>query len=56
MLAGMLLEIGLPEQALAEYGKSLKTDPNRFNGLYGAAQAAEARMIQKRRSSITRNC
>jgi len=27
---------------LKEYEISLKTDPNRFNGLYGAAQAAEA--------------
>jgi len=42
MLADMLLEMGRPEQALAEYEKSLKTDPNRFNGLYGAAQAAES--------------
>jgi tetratricopeptide (TPR) repeat protein len=41
MLADMLLEMGRPEQALTEYEKSLKTDPNRFNGLYGAAQAAE---------------
>jgi tetratricopeptide (TPR) repeat protein len=42
MLADMLLEMGRPEQALAEYEKSLKTDPNRFNGLNGAAQAAES--------------
>jgi len=42
MLADMLLEMGRPQQALAEYEKSLKTDPNRFNGLYGAAQAAES--------------
>jgi tetratricopeptide (TPR) repeat protein len=42
MLADMLLEMGRPEQALAEYEKSLKTDPSRFNGWNGAAQAAEA--------------
>jgi len=30
-----------PEQALAEYKTDLKFYPNRFNGLYGAAQAAE---------------
>ena len=42
MLADMLLEMGRPQQALVEYEKSLKTDPNRFNGLYGAAQAAES--------------
>jgi tetratricopeptide (TPR) repeat protein len=41
MLADMLLEIGRPEEALAEYEKSMKTDPNRFNGLAGAARAAE---------------
>ena len=41
MFADMLLEMGRPEQALAEYEKSTKTDPNRFNGLAGAGRAAE---------------
>ena len=41
MLADMLLELGRPSDALAEYEQALKTDPNRFNGLYGAARAAE---------------
>jgi tetratricopeptide (TPR) repeat protein len=41
MLADMLLEMGRPADALMEYEKSLKTDPNRFNGLAGAAKAAE---------------
>jgi len=41
MLADMLLDMRRPKEALAEYEVSLKTDPNRFNGLYGAAQAAE---------------
>jgi tetratricopeptide (TPR) repeat protein len=41
MLADMLLEMHKPQEALAEYETSLSTDPNRFNGLYGAAQAAE---------------
>ena len=41
MLADMLLELHQPEQALAEYEKSMKIDPNRFNGLAGAARAAE---------------
>ncbi|HLJ28935.1 MAG TPA: hypothetical protein VKY85_19650 [Candidatus Angelobacter sp.] len=41
MLADMLMEMGRPQEALAEYEKSLHTDPNRFNGLYGAAHAAE---------------
>jgi tetratricopeptide (TPR) repeat protein len=40
MLADTLLEMGRPEEALTEYEKSLKTDPNRFNGLAGAAKAA----------------
>lgn len=41
MLADMLLSLNQPENALAEYEKSMKTDPNRFNGLAGAARAAE---------------
>jgi hypothetical protein len=41
MLADMLLDLNQPEQALLEYEKSMKTDPNRFNGLAGAARAAE---------------
>lgn len=41
MLADMLLEMKRPQEALTEYEKSLKTDRNRFNGLYGAARAAE---------------
>lgn len=41
MLADMLLELNQPKEALAEYERSMKTDPNRFNALYGAARAAE---------------
>ena len=41
MLADMLLDMNRPEQALAEYELDLKFNPNRFNGLYGAARAAE---------------
>ena len=40
MLGDMLLEMSRSRDALAEYEKSLKTDPNRFNGLYGAALSA----------------
>jgi hypothetical protein len=40
MLADMLLDLRRPQDALTEYEISLRTDPNRFNGLYGAAQAA----------------
>jgi tetratricopeptide (TPR) repeat protein len=42
MIADMLLEAKHPQQALAEYRTDLKFNPNRFNGLYGAARAAEA--------------
>src|ERR1700690_556626 len=41
MLADLLLETKHPEQALAEFETALKFNPNRFNGLYGAARAAE---------------
>src|SRR5580658_8191633 len=41
MLADLLLEAKRPQQALAEYQTDLKLNPNRFNGLYGAAHAAE---------------
>jgi len=41
MLANMLLQMKRPQEALVEYEKSLHTDPNRLNGLYGAARAAE---------------
>jgi hypothetical protein len=42
MIADILLETKHPQQALAEYQTDLKLNPNRFNGLYGAARAAEA--------------
>ena len=41
MLADMLLEMKHADEALAEYKTSLKSFPNRFDSLYGAAQAAE---------------
>jgi hypothetical protein len=46
MLADMLLELDRPAEALAQYERSLDTDPNRFNALAGAARAAKA--TQKR--------
>jgi tetratricopeptide (TPR) repeat protein len=42
MIADILLEAKRPQQALAEYQTDLKLNPNRFDGLYGAARAAEA--------------
>ena len=41
MLGELLLELGQPAQALAEFEASQRTDPNRFHGLAGAARAAE---------------
>ena len=42
MLADILLELGRPQEALAEYQRALALSPNRFNGLYHAGMAAEA--------------
>jgi tetratricopeptide (TPR) repeat protein len=42
MLADLLSETKRPQQALVEYQTDLKLNPNRFNGLFGAARAAEA--------------
>jgi hypothetical protein len=47
MIADMLLESKRPQQALTEYQTDLKLNPNRFDGLYGAARAAEAAGKQK---------
>jgi hypothetical protein len=60
MLADMLLDLQRPQEALAESEISLRTDPNRFNGLYGAAQAA-AQVQQKDKAStyyaqLLKNC
>jgi hypothetical protein len=41
LLGDMLLEVNQPAAALAEYERSLKSAPNRFHGLAGAATAAE---------------
>lgn len=60
MVADMLLEINRPEEALAEHEKSLQTDPNRFNGLYGAAEAAEMTKHSEKASAyyaqLLKNC
>jgi Tfp pilus assembly protein PilF len=42
MLADLLLELKHPAEALAEYKANLQTAPNRFDGLLGAARAAQA--------------
>jgi hypothetical protein len=47
IIADILLEAEHPQQALAEYQTDLKLHPNRFDGLYGAARAAETAGKQK---------
>jgi hypothetical protein len=42
LLGEMLMTLHSPGQALTEFERSLKRDPNRFRGIYGAARAAEA--------------
>jgi hypothetical protein len=42
ILADLLLDARRPQEALVEYQTDIKLNPNRFNGLYGAARAAEA--------------
>jgi tetratricopeptide (TPR) repeat protein len=60
MLGDMELEMNHADEALAEYEASLKTDPGRFNSLYGAARAAEtAKKNDKANqyySQLVRNC
>jgi tetratricopeptide (TPR) repeat protein len=41
ILADLLLDMKRPAEALTEYRGDLKFNPKRFNGLYGAARAAE---------------
>lgn len=42
MLGDLLLELNRPQDALKEYGVSLRISPNRMNGYLGAARAAIA--------------
>ena len=42
LLGEALLECGKPEEALVAFEASLALSPSRFNGVYGAARAAEA--------------
>ena len=41
LLADMLLQLNKPAEALTAYEEDLRKHPNRFNGLYGAATAAD---------------
>ncbi|HEY4932318.1 MAG TPA: hypothetical protein VII23_12165 [Terriglobales bacterium] len=60
VLADILLESNHPEQALAEYERSMTIDPNRFNGLYGAARSAEmakqSATAEKYYAQLVKNC
>lgn len=47
-LGELLLELKQPSAALAEFETSLRTTPERFNGLYGAARAATLASDQKK--------
>ena len=42
LLGYMLLEAGRPKEALAAFEATMKKEPSRFRGAYGAARAAEA--------------
>ena len=41
LLGDLLAELNQPALAVREYEASLQREPNRFNGLYGAARTAE---------------
>ena len=47
-LGELLLELKRPAAALQEFETSLRSTPNRFNGLYGAARAARLAADRKR--------
>jgi tetratricopeptide (TPR) repeat protein len=50
-LGELLLELKQPSAALTEFETSLRTAPERFNGLYGAARAASLAADQKKARS-----
>ena len=54
LLGDMLLELGQPAAALAEYEASFLRDPNRFRGIYGAARAADAAGDRAKATSYSR--
>lgn len=47
-LGELLLELKQPKEALHAFETSLRSAPNRFNGLYGAARAAQLAADQKK--------
>ena len=41
LLGELLIELGKPGEAFKEFEASINKEPNRFHGLYGAANASE---------------
>jgi hypothetical protein len=55
LLGELLLDLNQPAQALVEFEASATREPNRFNGLFGAARAAElSGNVSKAKSLYTR--
>ncbi|MBA2524297.1 MAG: hypothetical protein H0V18_00745 [Pyrinomonadaceae bacterium] len=54
LLGDLLLELKQPELALREFETSLRDSPKRFNGLYGAALAAQLSGDRKKASAYYR--
>jgi len=50
LIGDLLMDAKRPQEALVEYQTDLKVNPNRFDSLYGAAQAAEQAGKQKEAS------
>ena len=50
------MTLNSPAQAFAEFERSLRRDPNRFRGIYGAARAAEASGNRRAARIITPGC
>jgi tetratricopeptide (TPR) repeat protein len=50
LIGDLLMDAKRPQEALVEYQTDLKVNPNRFDSIYGAAQAAEQAGKQKEAS------
>ena len=55
LLGYMLLEAGRTKEALVAFEATMKKEPNRFRGTYGAARAAERPAIARRPKRTTSN-
>jgi hypothetical protein len=56
MVADMLLELNRPQEALAEYERSMRIDPNRFNSFIAQGARRNWHTSPKRREAITPLC